>query len=189
MAQQVIFAFALLLAALSGSSFADPVESELLFYCNQSSGAFFLSSDPAEQPSPSARYKKRSIDWTSLLKMGPQTNAWGDPLRSGSRKAIKKCGPITATFSSGFLNTNPQGELGALDFPVVEIRKGNKVLLAPTALEQCDIQLSRYNYFGACPDSWAQLIEVLPTSGGHLVQVKRVFTDEAYKEVSRTDVY
>lgn len=71
----------------------------------------------------------------------------------------------------------------------MEIRKGKKVPLAPTALEQCDVQLSRYNYFGACPDSWAQRIEVSPTAGSHLVQVKRVFTDEAYKEVSRTDVY
>jgi len=186
------FNLCILLASLLASfnpALADPVEPKVSFYCNQRSGALFISSLPTEQPSQPINYSKHSVSWISLLKMGPAKNNWGDPLRTGSHIATRRCGSITIKFSSGFLNSNPQGELGALDFPVIEIRQGKKVLLEKTALEQCAVGLSRYNYFGECPGSWAQSIEVLPADSGHAVHVKRIYTDEAYKDIERTDVY
>jgi len=148
-----------------------------------------VSGFPDEQPSLQVTYSKHVVRWGTLLKVGPEKNQWGDPLRTGSRNASNKCGPFKVIFSSGFLNSNPQGELGAIDFPVVEIRKGNKVILEQTALELCDVNLSRYNYFGECPDRWAKSIEVVPTSSGHEVRVKRAFTDAASKDVERIDLY
>lgn len=183
------FTAALLAFAATTAVWADPVEGRLPVYCDKHTGTVFISGDPDARPAKPEQYDKQIVNWASLLKMGPQKNQWGDRLRSGSRTLHQRCGPITISFSSGFLNTNPQGELGALDFPVIEVRKGTKVLLNKTAMEQCSVGLSRYTYFGSCPDSWAQRIEVVPAGDGHEVQVRRVFSDELDKDVEKMDVY
>jgi hypothetical protein len=176
-----------LIALLAGHALADPVDSKLPFYCDQRTGAFFISRNHDITSSRWDGKMKQAVNWIALLKTGPQKNGWGDPLRTGSRTRTEQCGPITVKFSSGFLNANPQGELGAMDFPVVEIRQGKHVLLKPTALEQCEVNSSRYTYFGACPDNWAEHIEAAPEGKGFRITVKRAFADTEYKDVERID--
>lgn len=178
---------AVYLAALS--AYADPVDNNLPVFCNRATGALYISGIAGQRPSTVAGFSVLKIDWIALLNMGPEKNAWGDPLREGSRVAKLRCGPITVVYESGFLNSNPQGELGALDFPVIEIRKGKRVLLAKTALESCSIPLTRYSSFGSCPEKWAESIEVKPSKYGHTVEVTRSYTDQRYEEVRRIDVY
>ena len=183
-----IVALTALVAPFSALAFDDPVESKIAFYCDQQTGAFFISAVSADRPKVAKKLRKHVMNWAALLKIGPEKNGWGDPLRTGTTIKSERCGPIKVTFSSGFPNANPQGELGALDFPVIEISKGKQVLLKPTAIEQCDVNIPRFNYFGQCPNSWARSIEVIPTPEGLTIEVKRFYTDEDYNEVERTDV-
>lgn len=172
------------LALLANSAWAEGAQSPLPYDCNPRSGAMVIG-----QAQPQPDFMRAKLDWIALLKVGPRKNQWGDPLRSGSRTASKTCGPITIRYSSGFLNTNPQGELGALDFPVIEIRHGQRLLLEATALEQCDVRTARYEYFGACPARWASRIEVVPVAAGFQVRVLRNYLDAEFNEAERTDVY
>ena len=183
-----VYALTLVLASTHQCSVADPVEGILPIYCNEQSGEFFVSSDGDVPPNNADSFTKRKIDWASLLKVGPQKNQWGDPLRTGSRVKVVQCGKVSISFSSGFLNANPQGELGALDFPVIQVKQGKRILLPPTALEQCAITFSRYTYFGECPDSWAKSIEVQQIGGTYQVKVTRRYDDAQYNEVQKIDV-
>jgi len=183
-----IVALTALVAPFSALAFDDPVESKIAFYCDQQTGAFFISAVSADRPKVAKKLRKHVMNWAALLKIGPEKNGWGDPLRTGTTIKSERCGPIKVTFSSGFLNANPQGELGALDFPVIEISKGKQVLLKSTAIEQCDVNIPRFTYFGQCPNSWARSIEVIPTPEGLTIEVKRLYIDEDYNEVERTDV-
>jgi hypothetical protein len=159
------------------------------FYCKPASSEIFVSIKADDKPESAAQYVKKRVDWQKLLQVGPQKNGWGDPLRSGSRISKHRCGALTLTFASGFVNANPQGELGALDFPLVEIRQGRKLLLPQTALEPCAVSVTRYGVFGECPRRWAESIDVASDEQGRRVRVKRVFSDEAYEDVERIDVY
>ena len=183
------FALTAVVAPLSAIAFDDPIEDKISVYCDHHTGAFFISAISSERPKVAERFRKHVVNWPALLKIGPEKNGWGDPLRTGTTIKTQRCGPIKISFSSGFLNANPQGELGALDFPVIAIGKGKQLLLKPTAIEQCDVNIPRYNYFGHCPNSWAKSIEVTPTPEGLTIEVKRLYTDENYKEVERTDVF
>ena len=183
-----VYPLALVLASTHQYSVADPVEGKLPTYCNERSGEFFVSSGGDAPTNNAERYTKRKVDWASLLKVGPQKNQWGDPLRTGSRFKVVQCGKVSISFSSGFLNLNPQGELGALDFPVIQVKQGKRTLLPTTALEQCAINFSRYTYFGDCPDSWAQSIEVQLIGSAYQVKVTRRYDDAQYNEVQKIDV-
>ena len=99
------------------------------------------------------------------------------------------CGKLTARVSSGFLNPNSQGELGAMDFPVVEIMQGRKLLLQQTALEACAVDWPRYEFFGKCPEQWADSIEVMQSASGFQTNVRRIFYDKHSKQLERTDIY
>jgi hypothetical protein len=182
----VLFAF---IAPSTGFAFEGSVESKIPVYCNAQSGAFFISAVPADRPKVQSKFQKHRLNWIRLLKLGPQKNVLGDPLKTGTRVKTFLCGPITIKYSSGFLNSNPQGELGALNFPVIAVWKGKQVLLPSTALEECDVNLGRYEYFDLCPNGWARSIMVEPTSKGLTIEVKRTFTDGNYDKIERTDVY
>jgi len=167
---------------------ADPVEAVLATYCNAHTGEFFISAAGDAPPGDASRYTKQKVDWASLLKVGPQKNQWGDPLRSGSRTKVMRCGPTSISFSSRFLNANPQGELCALDFPVIQVRRANRTLLPHTALERCSTNSARYSHLGACQSSWAQSVEGQLVGGVYQVKVTRRYDDAQYNEVQKVDV-
>jgi hypothetical protein len=95
------------------------------------------------------------VSWGNLIQYGPQKNGRGDPLRTGTRSLTKICGELSIRFKGGYLNSNVTGQDGAIEFPIVEIRRGKKLLLASTALAECDMGDSRMLYFGVCPARWA----------------------------------
>ncbi|MEK8047963.1 hypothetical protein [Ideonella margarita] len=167
---------------------ADPVEAVLATYCNVHTGEFFISAAGDAPPGDASRYSKQRVDWASLLKVGPRKNQWGDPLRSGSRTKVMRCGPTSISFSSGFLNANPQGELGALDFPVIQVRRANRTILPHTALEQCSVNSARYSHLGECKSSWAQSLEGQLVGGVYQVKVTRQYEDAQYNKVQRVEV-
>lgn len=162
---------------------------KIAFYCDKQTGAFFVSAAPDEKPKIVGRLLRHVVNWAELLKTGPEKNGWGDPLRTGSAIKTHRCGSMKINFTSGFLNANPQGELGAIDFPVISIYKGKNALLAPTAIDQCDVNTSRYSYFGPCPSSWAKSIEIIPAPKGPSIEVKRIYLDEGYNGMERIDVF
>ena len=67
-----------------------------------------------------------------------------------AQPGTKRCGPLVITFSSGVLNTNPQGKLGALDFPVAEIRQGRKAG-PPLKMEHREARPMSGVFLAACP--------------------------------------
>jgi hypothetical protein len=184
-----ILLLSLVLSTITGHSQTNPEAFWLPVLCNQKNSAAFIAFDPEQKPASSGNWKKKMVNWMALLKVGPRKNFDGDPLRSGSRVASVKCGTLTIRVAGGFLNPNAQGELGAMDFPLVEIMQGRKLLLQQTALETCAIDWPRYEFFGKCPDQWANSIEVMPTASGFQVNVRRVFHDTQSKKLERTDVY
>lgn len=159
------------------------------FICNARESSVQIGNDFDNSLVPTKAIKRRYVKWSLLLIAGPQTNQSGDPLRTGSRLEVHRCGLLTVRFRSGFLNSNPQGELGAIDFGVVEVVRGKKVIVSPTALESCEMAFSRYQYFGACPDAWAQNISVRwdESTGKAKVTLMRSYTDDAYERKIRLD--
>lgn len=178
-----------ILLVLLGNAGVHAQEDRFHFYCKPGSSELFVSIKPEDKPASAADYVKKRVAWQKLLRMGPQTNALGDPLRTGSRVSTQRCGTLTLRFASGFVNANPQGELGALDFPLIEISQGRKLLLPRTALEPCAVSTLRYTLVGECPGRWAERIEVGADEEGRRVRVKRVFSDEAYDDIERVDIY
>lgn len=181
-------ACALIALALPGSAaLADEPPTTLDFHCNQRTGALFISTEANAGPVDRSQFTVRRIPWASLLKVVPPRNGHGDPLRSGSRVLRQACGPLTVEFTSGFLNANPQGTLGALDFPLVEIRRGRTILLPRTALEACEVNSQRYQLVGPCPERWARSITLDASDGSYRITLQRTFTDAEYQDVARVD--
>ena len=179
--------FLMALALPGGGAAADEAASPLDFHCNRQTGALLISAEANAGPEDRSQFTVRRIPWATLLKVGPQRNGHGIPLRSGSRVARQRCGPLTVEFASGFLNANPMGELGALDFPVIEIRRGRTVLLPRTGLEACEATSGRFQQIGPCPDRWARSIALAATDGGYRITLKRAFTDAEYQDMERVD--
>jgi hypothetical protein len=126
----------------------------------------------------------QSLASGTLTKYGPKTGKWGEPIRMGSGTVVRSCGKITIIFKGGYLNSNLYGPSGSLDFPVVEIRAGRRLLLARTAISSCEITNPRNSYFGACPARWASSVEAREVSPNKfLIRVKRSFSDT--KDVDR----
>lgn len=175
------------LALPGNGALADEPPTTLDFHCNGRTGALFISAEANAAPGEPGQFIVRRIPWASLLKVGPQRNGHGTPLRSGSRVLRQACGPLTVEFASGFVNANPQGELGALDFPLVEIRRGRTILLPRTALEACEVTSARYQLIGPCPARWARSITLDAVDGGYRITLQRAFTDAEYQDVTRVD--
>lgn len=177
----------LALALRGGGTLADEVAPAIDLHCNPRTGDLFISAEADAGPEDRHRFTVRRIPWAALLKVGPQRNGHGIHLRSGSRVLRRTCGALTVEFASGFLNANPMGELGALDFPLVEIRRGRTTLLPRTGLEACEVTSGRFQLIGPCPERWARSIALTATDGGYRITLKRAFTDAAYQDVERVD--
>lgn len=172
-----------LLCMLPYFAFGEDLPNTISYFCNEKNSEISIG---AEEQSPNFTkpgFVKKTINWSKLLKMGPQKNGHGDPLRTGSKIAIRKCGMIQMRMESGFLNSNPQGESGAMDFLVIELRIAERTVLSRTALDECAENDERAKaYFGTCPNSWAQSIRTKKLANGSVeVEVKRKFENENYQ--------
>ena len=175
-------------ALLPVAALADELPALIAYSCDASRSAFFVQAEEEMDPDliPARELALRSdrhvqkIPWRSLVKLGPQTNGRGDPLRNGTKTLTKTCGRITIRFQSGYLNDNIQGQYGALEFPVVEVLLGKRTLLKPTALATCSVLDTFPTYFGACPAKWAFSVRTQQASANVMhVTVTRKFSDSA----------
>jgi hypothetical protein len=164
------------------------------YFCNANRSE--ISIDMEEQSSSLKRdgFTKDTVNWGGLLEFGSEKNGRGEPLKSGSKIAISQCGMIQIRIESGFVNDDIEGQSGALDFPIIELRIGERTAVERTALEICSVDDRRANvYFGACPNYWAQSIKTRMQSDGSIeAEIKRQFFGrhgETKKIVEKRKIY
>lgn len=131
----------------------------------------------------------RAIAWASLMTSGPRTNQHGDPLRTGTRTITRRCGALTVRVSAGFLNPNVQGELGAVEFPVVSVLAGSRLVLPRTALASCEQGPGRYEAFAPCPAGWATTVTIQydPRARATRRIAVRAYMDSTFREQTQAD--
>jgi len=170
----------LLLVVSTHAMGADPSgDASVSYYCNAKTSSFFIIAEDSEVSWPKGMRPNRSIQWSSLLKWGPQTNGSGDPLRTGSLVVNRQCGKLNIRFEGGYLNDNLQGQDGALEFPVIELTIDKRLVLPRTAIAECDASDTRTAYFGPCPSEWAQSIQAVTKPVDKVnVTIKRKFVDD-----------
>lgn len=139
---------------------------------------------PGRTPRPGS---VTELDWIRLIEWGEEKNPAGDPLRIGTRRDTRECGDLTVSVEAGFLNSNAVGELGALEFPTVEVRRGGAVLVPRTALEECQRDSPRFELYGSCPEGYATAIALRPAGAATEILYERHYLDEDSKERHRRD--
>lgn len=98
-----------------------------------------------------------------------RTGRWGSQLRAESRKTVtRKCGVFKLVFQSGFLNHDPDGELGVVELGTVQVLRGSEVVLPRTAFGACDVHIGRYEVFGPCPARYARRVVGRRDEGGQV---------------------
>jgi hypothetical protein len=160
--------------------------------CDAATGSMHIAEhDARESKSRNPQLAVTTINWGALVKMGPQKNLHGEPLRTGSNTATRRCGPYTVRIKAGYLNTNPMGESGAIEFPVVDIMMNKAPVVPPTALNSCEQAMPRYSAFGPCPEAWAQSIRVTwdGTARKSKVTLHRIYEDRSYEQRSINEEY
>ena len=143
-----------LLAAASSAFAAEPTEYEVRFRCADDSSSFAVG-DIANTP---WLEQSEEIVFPEVPRL-KKTGRWGSLLRAESRKTVtRKCGVFTLVFQSGFLNDDPDGELGVVELGAVQVLRGSAVVLPRTAFGACDVRIGRYEVLGPCPARYARRI-------------------------------
>ena len=96
--------------------FGADLPNSILFFCNADKSEFSFSVDEQSTVLKKPGFNSQKVNWSKLLQLGPDKNGRGQPLKSGSKIAVRQCGMIQIRIESGFINDDPQGESGALDF-------------------------------------------------------------------------
>jgi hypothetical protein len=109
------------------------------------------------QQSKAGRYTER-INTGDLIQYSPEDKK-GNVVRTGSKTLKRECGIFKISIQGGFINEDPQGELGGDDFPFVEISVNQKSETAKIFIGECNANIRRYSYFSECPSNWATYIE------------------------------
>lgn len=157
---------------ISQIAFGAELSDKILYFCNANKSEFSINLAEQSSTIKKKNYTKHWVNWAALLKLGPQKNEGGDLLKSGSKVAMRQCGMIQIKLESGFINDNIQGESGAVDFPVIELRIAERTVIPRTALDICVQNDKRANiYFGSCPDHWAQSIKTIALPDRHIKAV------------------
>ena len=133
---------------------------DLAYLCDEKNSRVYFTSFSEVDEIESQRKASQPIEEIKAWQLITITkeDERGNVFRTGTRTLIKRCGEFTVRISGGFLNSNPQGELGAIEFPVVQLSFVGKLMLGRTALFVCDSSLSRFNAWAPCPASWATII-------------------------------
>jgi hypothetical protein len=157
----------------------------LVLVCDQAAATLAIGSEgpPSALPSGSAITR---VDWARLIEYGRDENPAGDPLRTGSGTATHRCGDLVVSVQGGFLNSNAVGELGALEFPIASVRRGDVVIVPPTALAECEQANPRFELHGDCPGGYAESIRVRSSREGWKVTYERAYLDPEREERTET---
>ena len=132
-------------------------------------------------------YAPVTVNWGDLLILKPAGNS---SYKDGSKVDARRCGQIEVRIESGYVNPDINGQSGAEDFPVVELRMADRTILPRTSLQVCSLSDRMENYFfGPCPDNWANEIKTEERADGRLqITVVRKFSDANDQAKQRTDI-
>ena len=167
----------------------DPEQGPLMLLCDARRSIAALG-DTTLLPFPDDHARRaRRVPWESLVTVGRARNAWGDPLRTGSRVRTMRCGRLTVRVVAGFLNPNVTGELGAVEFAAVTLLLGDRVVLPRTGLYQCTVGPGREEAYGRCPDRWARALAFAWDARARTgtIVVARTWNDSSFAEQARVD--
>lgn len=163
-----------------GSAHAQYGGEKLQFSCNAATSSFRLGFEDDAIPLPVGANPAdtRKLDVpppgasSRLSPGGSNMRLPGKPLRL-------KCGKLELRVSSSYLNLNPDGELGIVEFDSVEVLKAGKRILSRTGFATCDAGSPRWDYFGECPKSYAQamLVEWDDRASRTRIKVKRLYNE------------
>lgn len=135
------------------------------YYCNANTSNIYFDADSLKAPTVGMCKKTVSI---SPLLLQSEEDEMGNRTSLGSKKAIQKCGSVKLVFESGFYNSNPQGMLGLLNYPLISVIINNNVIINRNPLNLCDSSGTRET----CPTEFSiQAIEIVKSSK-NLYQVK-----------------
>jgi hypothetical protein len=143
---------------------AEEDEPELLFACIPNSSRVVLSTDTSPRSRGELENKKIYPVFEEIKIHGlilRNEGREGRTSRVGSTTLQKKCGELTISIQGGYLNSNPDGELGATEYPLVEATFRGKQLLQKTSLGYCSTTFGRYNYMTQCPNDWATEVTLI----------------------------
>ena len=184
----------LLLAGCCGmQAHAQYGERRVQYGCDDKRSELRLGFEDAEVPSPASQ---RPADQYELRFPGPRgtgrASPGGSELRSPAIPRVVKCGKLELRLWETFLNENPDGELGVVFFQAFELFIGRKRVLGPLGFATCDVGLSRWSYFGACPSDYVDAVYVRmlsETKPRVRVIVKRSYNSEHFETKVSTDEF
>lgn len=170
-------------AVSTSSASSQDMSGHVLYVCDEKTSSVSLSTVTQttemrfEQQKKIGRTAER-INFTDLIQHDQDEPSH----RTGSEVATRACGRFKVSIEGGFVNWNPNGELGALEFPLVSIELNDEQRSGPISLGTCEKGNSRYDQSSNCPDDWAVTVEAwLSTSEG---KEKAVFNlEHSYTEI------
>ncbi len=181
--------FVLLFLALApATAFAQEAPDHFLYVCDPKLSWVHLSVANEQTESEFASQEKlrrvtERISFAKLIQYTPEDDR-GNVYRKGSSTLTRKCGPFTITIRGGFLNGNLNGELGAIEFPLVDVAFDGKQKLSPISLGECDSDLGRFSHMTACPKDWATEVTAM-VSDTNKKQSPIFFLKHTFSEVRR----
>ena len=168
----------------------DGAYGKLRLECDAKASSLALADAAAPAPIKDPQITSTTIVWGALIRLSSR-NAQGEVQRLGSSTSHLKCGRYEVRVSGGYLNPRQMGEGGAIEFPVVEIRHGQDVIVPRTAIAECEEALPRYAHFGPCTKAWAQSVRVAWNAAAKKSQVtiERAYIDRDHKDRNVTDAF
>jgi hypothetical protein len=92
---------------------------------------------------------------------------------------VSRCGAYKLILTTSYLNEDPDGELGVVQFESFELWLNGHHVLGPVGFATCDVGVGLWEAFGQCPSSYADAVHVqLLGSGRSMVTMKRSFNDK-----------
>lgn len=129
-------------------------DSILRLRCDQTHDALTLHSAYAAEDAWD-RTPSEDIDVSRLVLRGTDD---ANPVRTGTRVLMRRCGRYSLKITAGYLNGNVMGELGAMEeFPVVELAWDGKTRIGPLKMGVCEEDSLR---FGDCAREWVASIDL-----------------------------
>lgn len=143
-------------AFVSTGALADYLDKPPLFHCDAAASHVAIWFEPQDAPPGVAGDELKVPPSASRGRMTPGGSAY----RAPGKTRVQRCGRLQLRLRAAFLNVNPEGELGAFEFPSLEVFDGPRRLLARTGLAICDLPPSRWEIVGRCPADYAVAVDV-----------------------------
>lgn len=153
------FSLSLFVSALSLASAQATAKQEisgvLVYICDSSMSHVMLETNYIK--SDHDKNIVESIDIDPLIVLSKE-DARGMQYRTGTKVIERNCGNLKVKISGGYLNSNPNGMLGAITFPLIEIFHKNEKLLKKVPFGVCSYGQANwggyYDRLGKCPQDW-----------------------------------